>query len=154
MTTELNKKSEIHIGRAGELMASGIIEALGYRTVLCQQASFDMLLLRNDDTHYRVEVKTTRECKADPRRPARLSRRYSWNTARGSGAKTKLDHSAVDLLCLVALDTRRCFFKPVFNHDVVRYNVSLDKLLAVDEQAQLDEALKQIDEWRLSCGVV
>ena len=149
MTTDLNKKSEIHIGRAGELLACGIIEALGYRTVLCQQASFDMLLMRNDDTHYRVEVKTTSKCNADPRRPSRLSRRYSWNTARGSGAKTKLDPSAVDLLCLVALDTRRCYFKPVFNHDVVRYNISLEKLLAVDEQQQLDEVLKEIDERRI-----
>ena len=154
MTTELNKKSEIHIGRAGELLASGVIEALGYRTVLCQQASFDMLLLRNDDTHYRVEVKTTSKCNADPRRPTRLSRRYSWNTARGSGAKTKLDPDAVDLLCLVALDTRRCYFKPVFNHNVVRYNISLDKLLEVDEQQQLDETLKEIDERRLSCGAL
>jgi hypothetical protein len=149
VTTELNKKSEIHIGRAGELMASGVIEALGYRTVLCQQSSFDMLLLRNDDTHYRVEVKTTSKCNGDPRRSSSLSKRYSWNTARGSGAKTKLDPSAVDLLCLVALDTRRCYFKPVFNHDVVRYNLSLEKLLAVDEQEQLDEALRQIDERRL-----
>lgn len=149
MTTELNKKSEIHIGRAGELLASGVIESLGYRTVLCQQASFDMLLMRNDDTHYRVEVKTTRKCNADPRRPSRLARRYSWNTARGSGAKTKLDPNAVDLLCLVALDTRRCYFKSVFNHDVVRYNISLDKLLAVDEQQQLDEVLKEIDERRV-----
>jgi len=149
VTTDINKKSEIHIGRAGELLACGIIEALGYRTVLCQQASFDMLLMRNDDTHYRVEVKTTSKCNADPRRPSRLSRRYSWNTARGSGAKTKLDPSAVDLLCLVALDTRRCYFKPVFNHDVVRYNISLEKLLAVDEQQQLDEVLKEIDERRI-----
>ena len=149
MTTELNKKSEIHIGRAGELLASGVIESLGYRTVLCQQASFDMLLMRNDDTHYRVEVKTTSKCNADPRRPSRLARRYSWNTARGSGAKTKLDPNAVDLLCLVALDTRRCYFKSVFNHDVVRYNISLDKLLAVNEQQQLDEVLKEIDERRI-----
>ena len=149
MTTEFNKTSELHIGRAGELLASGIIESLGYRTVLCQQSSFDMLLLRNDDTHYRVEVKTTSKCSGDPRRSAELSKRYSWNTARGSGAKTKLDASAVDLLCLVALDTRRCYFKPVFKHDVVRYNMSLEKLLAVDEQQQLDEALRDIDERRL-----
>lgn len=147
-------KLAVQIGRAGELLASGVIESMGYKTVLCQQSSFDMLLLRNDDTHYRVEVKTTSKCNGDPRRSPSLSKRYSWNTACGSGAKTKLDPSAVDLLCLVALDTRRCYFKPVFNHDVVRYNISLDKLLEVDEQAQLDEALKQIDKRRLSCGVV
>jgi len=145
----VGKLSEVHIGRAGELLASGVIEALGYRTVLCQQSSFDMLLMRDDGTHYRVEVKTTSKCNGDPRRSSSLSKRYSWNTARGSGAKTKLDPSAVDLLCLVALDTRRCHFKPVFNHDVVRYNLSLEKLLAVDEQEQLDESLRQIDERRL-----
>jgi hypothetical protein len=147
----VGKLSEVHIGRAGELLASGVIEALGYRTVLCQQSSFDMLLMRDDGTHYRVEVKTTSKCSADPRRKSGVSKRYCWNTARGSGAKTKMDANSVDLLCLVALDTRRFYFKPVFKHNVVRYNMSLDKLLAVDEKHQLDEALREIDERRLSC---
>ena len=61
-------KLAVQIGRAGELLASGIIESMGYKTVLCQQASFDMLLMRDDDTHYRVEVKTTMEAKGDPRK--------------------------------------------------------------------------------------
>ena len=118
----MSKKSEIQIGRAGELIASGVIEALGYRTVLCQQASFDMLLMRDDGTHYRVEVKTTSKAKGDPR--------------------------------LVALDVRRVYFKPVFKHEVLRYNLTPEKILGVDELTQLNETLEDIDMRRLQCGVV
>tara|TARA_R110000765_G_scaffold24122_2_gene60595 strand:+ start:2516 stop:2971 length:456 start_codon:yes stop_codon:yes gene_type:complete len=151
----LSKKSEIQIGRAGELIASGVIEALGYRTVLCQQASFDMLLMRDDGTHYRVEVKTTSKAKGDPRKAdGSGATRYSFNTATGSGAKTRLDPTAVDMLCLVALDVRRVYFKPVFKHEVLRYNLTPEKILGVDELTQLNETLEDIDMRRLQCGVV
>ena len=142
------KRSEVQIGRAGELVASGVIEAIGYRTVLCQQASFDMLLMRDDGTHYRVEVKTTMRAKGDPRRDGRGATRYSWNTATGSGAKTRLDPSSVDLLCLVALDRRRVYFKTVFDHTVLRYNLNEEKVLGVDEARQLEDALTEIDKHR------
>lgn len=139
------KGSEVQIGRAGELIASGIIEALGYRTVLCQQSSFDMLLLRDNETHYRVEVKTTSRPHGKP------TSRYSWNTACGSKAKRPLDPSSVDLLCLVALDIRRCYFRAVFEHKVVRFNLPLETILLNDEKEQLDYALEQIDLRRNKC---
>jgi len=139
------KGSEVQIGRAGELIASGVIEALGYRTVLCQQSSFDMLLLRDNETHYRVEVKTTSRPHGKP------TSRYSWNTACGSKAKRPLDPSSVDLLCLVALDIRRCYFRAVFEHKVVRFNLPLETILLSDEKEQLDYALEQIDLRRDKC---
>ena len=114
-----------------------------------------MLLMRDDGTHYRVEVKTTSKAKGDPRKAdGGGATRYSFNTATGSGAKTRLDPTAVDMLCLVALDVRRVYFKPVFRHEVLRYNLTPEKILGVDELTQLNETLEDIDMWRLQCGVV
>ena len=141
-------KLAVQIGRAGELLASGIIESMGYKTVLCQQENFDMLLLRDDDTHYRVEVKTTMEAKGDPRKANGRATRYSWNTASGSGSKNRLNAASVDLLCLVAMDVRKVYFKPVLNHDVVRYNRTPKQMSEVQESEQLAQALDEIDSWR------
>jgi len=145
-------KLAVQIGRAGELLASGVIESMGYKTVLCQQANFDMLLLRDDDTHYRVEVKTTMCAKGDPRKANGRATRYSWNTATGSGSKVRLNASSVDLLCLVALDVRKCYFKPVFNHDVLRYNRTPEQVNEVQEAEQLAQVLNEIDFWRNANG--
>ena len=145
-------KLAVQIGRAGELLASGIIESMGYKTVLCQQASFDMLLLRDDDTHYRVEVKTTLAPKGDPRKASGRAKRYSWNTASGSGSKNRLNAASVDLLCLVAMDVRKCYFRPVFNHDVLRYNRTPEQVNEVQEAEQLAQVLNQIDSRRNDNG--
>ena len=145
-------KLAVQIGRAGELLASGIIESMGYKTVLCQQASFDMLLLRDDDTHYRVEVKTTLAPKGDPRKANGRAKRYSWNTASGSGSKNRLNAASVDLLCLVAMDVRKCYFRPVFNHDVLRYNRTPEQVNEVHEAEQLAQVLNQIDSRRNDNG--
>jgi hypothetical protein len=145
-------KLAVQIGRAGELLASGIIESMGYKTVLCQQASFDMLLLRDDDTHYRVEVKTTMKAKGDPRKANGRATRYSWNTSSGSGSKNRLNASSVDLLCLVAMDVRKCYFKPVLNHGVVRYNRTPKQMSEVHESEQLAQALNEIDSSRSRHG--
>lgn len=145
-------KLAVQIGRAGELLASGIIESMGYKTVLCQQASFDMLLLRDDDTHYRVEVKTTLAPKGDPRKANGRAKRYSWNTASGSGSKNRLNAASVDLLCLVAMDVRKCYFRPVFNHDVLRYNRTPEQVNEVQEAEQLAQVLNQIDSRRNDNG--
>ena len=145
-------KLAVQIGRAGELLASGIIESMGYKTVLCQQASFDMLLLRDDDTHYRVEVKTTLAPKGDSRKANGRAKRYSWNTASGSGSKNRLNAASVDLLCLVAMDVRKCYFRPVFNHDVLRYNRTPEQVNEVHEAEQLAQVLNQIDSRRNDNG--
>ena len=145
-------KLAVQIGRAGELLASGIIESMGYKTVLCQQASFDMLLLRDDDTHYRVEVKTTMEAKGDPRKANGRATRYSWNTSSGSGSKNRLNASSVVLLWLVAMDVRKCYFKPVLNHGVVRYNRTPKQMSEVHESEQLAQALNEIDSSRSRHG--
>ena len=127
------------------MIAAGVVETFGYRSVLCQQAGFDMLVMRDDDRHYRCEVKTRSVATTDANRNSDILR-YSWTTANGCDTKTRLKPEGVDLLILVALDIRRCYFIPVFEHKVVRKNIRKDLVLAIDEKAQLDGALARIDE--------
>ena len=140
------KRGEVKTGRAGELIAAGVVEALGYRSVLCQQAGFDMLLMRDDARHYRCEIKTRSVAVTDSNRKSSKILRYSWTTATGCGSKVKLKESAVDLLILVALDIRRCWFIPTFEHGIVRKHIRADVVADNDEKRQLDEALARIDK--------
>lgn len=138
---------EISVGRAGELLACGIIEAMGYRTVLCQQRSFDVLLMDDDVHHYRVEVKT---CSTERQDRNRRAKRYSFTTATGSGAKTSLNPDAVDILCLVALDIRKVYFMAVADCPAVRTNRTKEVFMENDEAGQLAEVIKRVEE--LKCG--
>lgn len=147
------KKTAVKTGRAGELIAAGVIENLGHRAILCQQQDFDLLIMRDTGQHYRCEIKTSSKPTID-KKNARCKPRYRWATARGSKSKMRLDPSAVDVLCLVALDVRRVYFRPVFRHRTVRMNLDIATMLENDELKQLDETLKQIDERRKKCGAV
>jgi hypothetical protein len=51
----------------------------------------------------------------------------------------------VDVLCLVALDIRRVYFKSVFHHRSVRTNLNISTMLDNDELAQLARVLREID---------
>ena len=57
----------------------------------------------------------------------------------------RLDPDAVDVLCLVALDIRRVYFRPVFQHRTVRLNFDISTMLDNDEVAQLARVLREID---------
>ncbi len=93
---------------------------------------------------YRCEVKTASRATID-KKNARCKPRYRWATARGSKAKLRLDPDAVDVLCLVALDIRRVYFKPVFRHKTVRINLDIATMLDNDEVAQMTSVLREID---------
>ena len=138
---------EVSVGRAGELLACGVMEALGYRTVLCQQRNFDALLMHDDIHHYRVEIKT---CSKEHIDKSGKTSRYSFTTATGTHQKIKLDSDKVDLLVLVALDIRRCYFIPVCDHDVLRRHVTRQIMLDNDEAQQIADALNRIEDFK--CG--
>jgi hypothetical protein len=131
-------------GRAGELLAAGIIEQSGYRAILCQQQDFDLLIMSECGQTYRCEVKTSSRPTID-KQNAKCKPRYRWSTARGTKAKTRLNPDAVDVLCLVALDIRRVYFKSVFHHRSVRTNLNISTMLDNDELAQLARVLREID---------
>jgi len=138
---------EVSVGRAGELLACGIMEAMGYRTVLCQQRNFDAILMHDDIHHYRVEIKT---CSKEHLDKSGKTSRYSFTTATGTHQKIKLDTDKVDLLVLVALDIRRCYFIPVCDHSVLRKHIKRDEFLDNDEVQQIADALERIEDFK--CG--
>lgn len=132
--------NETKTGRAGELIAAGVIEGLGCRSVLCQQENFDMLLVRGD-RFYRCEVKTSKKPVKH-----RSHQRYEFNTCTGSRNKLPINPDHTDIICLVALDIRKCYFISAKKHRAVRVNVNAVKMANNDESAQIDEVLAQIDE--------
>lgn len=141
MATDL---TAVKKGRAGELLAAGIIEQSGYRAILCQQQDFDLLVMSDGGEMYRCEVKTSSRATID-KKNSKCKPRYRWATARGSKAKLRLDPDAVDVLCLVALDIRRVYFRPVFQHRTVRMNLDISTMLDNDEVAQMARVLREID---------
>jgi len=140
----VTERTAVKTGRAGELLAAGIIEQSGYRAILCQQQDFDLLVMADGGEMYRCEVKTSSRATID-KKNAKCKPRYRWATARGSKAKLRLDPDAVDILCLVALDIRRVYFRPVFQHRTVRMNLDISTMLDNDEVAQLARVLREID---------
>lgn len=140
----VTERTAVKTGRAGELLAAGIIEQSGYRAILCQQQDFDLLVMADGGEMYRCEVKTSSRATID-KKNAKCKPRYRWATARGSRSKMRLDPDAVDVLCLVALDIRRVYFRPVFQHRTVRLNLDISTMLDNDEVAQLARVLREID---------
>lgn len=140
----VNERTAVKTGRAGELLAAGIIEQSGYRAILCQQQDFDLLVMSDGGEMYRCEVKTSSRATID-RANSKYKSRYRWSTARGTKSKMRLDPDAVDILCLVALDIRRVYFRPVFQHKTVRMNLDISTMLDNDEVAQLARVLREID---------
>ena len=140
----VTERTAVKTGRAGELLAAGIIEQSGYRAILCQQQDFDLLVMAEGGEMYRCEVKTSSRATID-KKNAKCKPRYRWATARGSRSKMRLDPDAVDVLCLVALDIRRVYFRPVFQHRTVRINLDISTMLDNDEVAQLARVLREID---------
>lgn len=137
---------EVQTGRAGELMACGVIEALGYRTVLCQQRNFDAMIWV-DNNFYRVEIKTATAPRAHGK-----STRYEFGTATGSKTKTPIDPDQTDILCLLALDARKCYFIAACTHRVSRLNLPPVALREGCEAAQLADAIKIVNDRRkLKC---
>jgi hypothetical protein len=147
------EKIAVKTGRAGELIAAGVVETVGHRAILCQQQDFDLLIMSDYGQTYRCEVKTSSQPTVD-KQNAKCKPRYRWSTARGSKAKVRLNPDAVDVLCLVALDIRRVYFKPVFRHRSVRTNLNISTMLDNDERIQLDKTLREIDLRRSTCGAV
>ena len=140
----VTERTAVKTGRAGELLAAGIIEQSGYRAILCQQQDFDLLVMAEGGEMYRCEVKTSSRATID-KKNAKCKPRYRWATARGSKSKMRLDPDAVDILCLVALDIRRVYFRPVFQHRTVRINLDISTMLDNDEVAQLARVLREVD---------
>ena len=130
-------KNEVSIGRAGEFLVASIVESFGYRVVLCQQQGFDMLLIDGDD-YYRCEIKATKTLSKDK------IKRYAFTTSTGSKPKRPIDHRDVDIISLVALDIRKCWFIKANESVKIRTNVGLERMINNDEAEQLSDIVKEL----------
>ena len=129
-------RNEVSIGRAGEFLVASIVESFGYRVVLCQQQGFDMLLIDGDD-YYRCEIKATKTLSKDK------IKRYAFTTSTGSkNSKRPIDYRDVDIISLVALDIRKCWFIEASESVKIRTNVGLERMINNDEAEQLSDIVK------------
>ena len=129
-------RNEVSIGRAGEFLVASIVESFGYRVVLCQQQGFDMLLIDGDD-YYRCEIKATKTLSKDK------IKRYAFTTSTGSkNSKRPIDYRDVDIISLVALDIRKCWFIKASESVKIRTNVGLERMINNDEAEQLRDIVK------------
>jgi hypothetical protein len=132
-------KNEVSIGRAGEFLVASIVETFGYRVVLCQQQGFDMLLIDGND-YYRCEVKATKGLAKDS------SKRYAFTTSTGSKVKKPINPELVDIVCLVAIDLRKCWFVKTSKSGKVSTKVPFDLMAYNDEAEQLKEIIRRFKE--------
>jgi hypothetical protein len=91
-------------GRVGDLIAAAAIERLGGMPAIVRTDGCD-IIVHFDSRWYRVEVKAT----------GKPSDRYTYhfNVATGSASKKSVNPNQCDVLALVALDIRLCYFLPV-----------------------------------------
>ena len=130
-------RNEVSIGRAGEFLVASIVESFGYRVVLCQQQGFDMLLIDGND-YYRCEIKATKTLSKDK------SKRYAFTTSTGSKVKKPIDPELVDIVCLVAIDLRKCWFVKTSKSGKVSTKVPFDLMAYNDEAEQLNRVIEDL----------
>lgn len=127
----------ITIGKAGELMAMCVVEQLGYQTTHNPSQGFDVCVFMPDGSPVRMEVKTTRGS-ADG-----AGMRWKFITSTGSKTKTLINHKNCDIVCMVALDIRRCYF--VAARDIIKTHTTVYLEKFIDGEAEsLERALKAV----------
>jgi hypothetical protein len=91
-------------GLAAEYIAAASLLSLGLRVAMAAQDRVD-LVAWDDDRFYRIQVKSSSLKFMPQRNPG-----YHFNLASGSKKKTLPKVSDYDIICLVAIDDRRCSF--------------------------------------------
>lgn len=124
-------------GKAGELLAMCVVEQLGYQTSHNPSQGFDACLFLPDGMPVRMEVKTTRGSAEG------AGVRWKFITSTGSKSKTPIDEKNCDIVCLVALDIRRCYF--VAAKDIIKTHTTVYLEKFIDGEAEsLEKALGAI----------
>ena len=123
------------IGKAGELLAMCVVEQLGFPTCHNPSQGFDACLFKPDGTPIRLEVKTSRASAES------AGLRWKFQTATGSKAKKVISHKNCDIVCLVALDIRRCYFLAA--RDIINKQTTVYLEKFIDGEAEsLERAIK------------
>lgn len=133
-------RGAVQIGKVGELLAQAIFESFGYKTALVNHEGFDLIVLDDDSNSYRVEVKAASNQDGK-------SRRYNFMTSRGSREKRIITDDDADIICYVALDTRRIVVRCVRTITKKKTKVSCCEF-EVDENAQIRRAFTEVKKRR------
>ena len=133
-------RGAVQIGKVGELLAQAIFESFGYKTALVNHEGFDLIVLDDDSNSYRVEVKAASNQDG-------TSRRYNFMTSRGSRQKRIITDDDADIICYVALDTRRIVVRCVRTITKKKTKVSCCEF-EVDENAQIRRAFTEVKKRR------
>ena len=124
----------VTIGRQGELIAEAAL--IKYSPCRVTQIGFDLIIFQ-ENTPFRVEVKSASKS-ADG-----AGHRYSFMTSSGSKSKKIVSSDQTDLVCLVALDIRKCVIMPA--SDIVKLKTTIRaEQFDIDESLQIVEALEKV----------
>jgi len=125
----------VTIGKAGELLAMCVVEQLGYPTSHNPSKGFDACLFKDDGTPVRLEVKTSRASAEG------AGLRWKFQTSTGSKTKTAVSSENCDIVCLVALDIRRCYFLAA--QDIINKQTTVYLEKFIDGEAEsLEQAIR------------
>ena len=123
---------EFSIGKQGVHIACASLEGMGASASIVEQAGFDVVTVWKDDI-YRIEVKATSKMNAN---------KYPFMTCRG-GVKKMIDDSHCDIVCLVDIAGRRCYYMAAA--DVKHIKTSLYDHEFVDEFLLFTNAAKKVN---------
>ena len=124
----------VTIGRQGELIAEAVF--INYSPCRVTQIGFDLVIFDNN-TPLRVEVKSASKSIDN------AGHRYCFMTSSGSKAKKIISTDQTDLVCLVALDIRRCVIMSA--GDIVGRKTTIRaEAFEVDETVQITQAIAKV----------
>ena len=126
----------VQIGRVGELLAEAIFEEAGYKCCRVNHTGFDLLVFAEDEP-IRLEVKAASRAYA---------KSYKFATATGSKAKKLLSPDDCDIVCMVALDLRRCVVRDVM--ELKHKRTSLGTAHFLDGPSEAAQIRRAIDKYR------
>lgn len=131
-------KSDLHAGRAGELIAATEFLYRGYDCSLSDQGMPYDLVCDIEGKLFKVQVKTTRKPELIPGRGKGLELYRFWVSRCGKGGKQKYSTVDVDLFAVVALDTKQVGFiasnkmpKSLFVRPDARRGLCFDEIVAI-----------------------
>lgn len=132
-------KDAVQIGRVGELIAEAAFEDNHFKCCRVNHEGFDLLIFdhEGEGEHYRVEVKTASGSAEG------AGHRYKFMTAKGSKSKRIYTSEDTDIMCFVALDTRRVVVKCVTNVPHKRTTIRAEEF-DVPEGTQIRKAIAEV----------
>lgn len=104
---------ELLLGTAGEHLVCADLLAAGFRAFLSNQSCPYDVAVEVEGRLIRVQVKTTQAPRAYAQKGQRHVTGYIWGLRRGKGTQRRYGSHEMDVVALVALDTRQIAYLPI-----------------------------------------